>query len=64
MIIIGVAVVLVACCMFACGLVMGFEIIPDLLGIGASPAVPKGTPTPVGMLHVVQYFAQVTSIIG
>lgn len=56
MLIIGVAVVLVACCMFACGLVFGFEIIPDLLGIGAGPATPKGTPTPVGLLQIIQYF--------
>ncbi len=54
-IIIGVAIVLVACCMFACGLVFGFELIPDMLGLGGT-AVPKATPTPVSLLQAIQYF--------
>jgi uncharacterized membrane protein YvbJ len=64
LIIIGAAIILVACCMFACGLVFGFEIIPDILGVGAGAATPKATPTPVGLLHVVQYLTTVISVIG
>ena len=64
MIIIGAAIVLVACCMFACGLVFGFELIPDILGMGGSPATPKGTPTPQGLLHIVQYLTTVVWVIG
>ena len=56
LIIIGVAVVLVACCMFACGLLFGFEIIPDILGAGAT-SVPKVSPTstPAGWLPLIHY---------
>ncbi len=56
MLIIGAAIVLVACCMFACGLVFGFEIIPDLLGLGGSAPKPVPSPTPVGWLPVIQFF--------
>jgi len=58
LVVIGVAVVLIACLMFCCGLVFGFEIIPDLLGIGGGAAVPKASPTatPVGLLPIFQYF--------
>lgn len=58
LIILVVAVVLVGCCMFACGLVFGFEFIPDLLGIGRGAAVPKvtPTPTPTGMLPILRWF--------
>ncbi len=56
-IIIGAAVLLVACCMFACGLVFGFEIIPDILGIGGGAAVPKAvpSPTPSSWLPIIHY---------
>ncbi len=58
LIILVVAVVLVGCCMFACGLVFGFELIPDLLGIGGGAAVPKvtPTPTPASMLPILRLF--------
>ena len=58
MIILIVAVVLVGCCMFACGLVFGFEIIPDILGMGGGAAVPKATPspTPAGWLPIIHFF--------
>lgn len=56
-IIIGVALVLVACLMLCCGLVLGFEIIPDILGLGGGAAVPKTTPTPTpaGLLPILHY---------
>ncbi len=58
LIIMVVAVVLVGCCMFACGLVFGFELIPDILGIGGGAAVPKvtPTPTPASMLPLLHWF--------
>jgi hypothetical protein len=58
LVVIGIAVVLVACLMFCCGLVFGFEIIPDILGIRGGAAVPKTTPTPtpVGLLPIIHYF--------
>lgn len=58
LVVIGIAVVLIACLMFCCGLVFGFEIIPDLLGIGGGAAVPKTTPTPTpaGLLPIIHYF--------
>ncbi len=49
-------VALVACCAFACGLLLGFEIIPGLLGINsANPTprpTPRVTPTPQAMLTI------------
>ncbi len=55
MIIIAGALILAVCCAFACGLVFGFEIIPDILGIGGAaaptPALrPTVIPTPSTML--------------
>ena len=57
-VIIGIALVVIACCMFACGLVFGFEIIPDLMGIRGGTAVPKAipSPTPAAWLPIIQYF--------
>ncbi len=54
-IIIGAALLLAVCCAFACGLVFGFEIIPDVLGLGAAagatPTIrPTVTPTPASFL--------------
>ena len=56
LIIIGVAIVVLACCMFACGLAFGFEFIPDMLGIG-SGAGPKPSPTstPAGWLPIIRF---------
>ena len=59
MFVIAAALILAVCCAFACGLVFGFEIIPDLLGIGgAAPATtprPGITPTPSSLLPILQY---------
>ncbi len=57
MILIVGALILAVCCAFACGLVFGFEIIPDILGLGgAGPAPrPTGFPTPNSLLPVVRY---------
>lgn len=50
---------LVACCALTCGLLLGFEVIPTLLGIGGGAAVPKPTPwvtpTPQSMLTIFYY---------
>ncbi len=56
MIIIALAVVVVACCMFACGVAFGFEIIPDILGLGSGSS-PKVSPTntPAGWLPIIHY---------
>ena len=58
MAIIVVAAILILCCVFACGLTFGFEIIPDILGIGGNQALPKVTPTPTpsGWLPIFRYF--------
>ena len=59
MIIIAGALILAICCAFACGLVFGFEIIPDLLGMGAGgpPATPRPTsaPTPSSLLPIIYH---------
>lgn len=58
-ILIGAIALIAMCCVFACGLALGFEIIPDLLGIGgASGVVPspvKATPTPQSLLPIVYW---------
>ncbi|MBI4790260.1 MAG: hypothetical protein HY782_24765 [Chloroflexi bacterium] len=59
MIVVVGALILAVCCAFACGLVLGFEIIPDLMGLGA-PSVgptprPTGAPTPSSLLPIVRY---------
>jgi len=60
LLIIGAVLILALCCAFACGLLLGFELIPDLLGIGGNAAVPKPTPkftpTPQSLLPIIQYF--------
>ncbi len=63
MIVIAGALILAVCCAFACGLVFGFEIIPDVAqalgfgGTGATPVpTPRFTPTPSGLLPVIRYF--------
>jgi hypothetical protein len=49
-------VILVACCAFACGLLIGIELIPDLLGSVSTPKpTPRVTPTPQSMLFIVHY---------
>ncbi len=57
-VVIGV-LLLVACCAFACGMLIGFELIPDLFGIGGGAALPKPTPrvtpTPQSMMLVFNY---------
>ena len=56
-ILIGAAVLIVACCMFACGLVFGFEVIPIVFGSGTTPTPrPRGTPTPTGLLPTLIFF--------
>jgi len=56
-VIIGLVAVLLVCCVFACGLVFGFEIIPDILGLGSSSAAPKpATPTPTSLLPIIRLF--------
>lgn len=56
LIIIGATVLLLACCMFACGFINGFEIIPDILSALGGGA-PKVTPTstPAGWLPIIHY---------
>jgi hypothetical protein len=50
-IIIGV-LILAACCAFACGILIGFEISPMLPG-GAAPApTPRVSPTPSSLLPI------------
>lgn len=59
MMIIAGAIILALCCAFACGLIFGFELIPDLLGMGAStpvPPRPTSAPTPSSLLPVIRYF--------
>ncbi len=57
-IVIGI-LLLVACCAFACGILIGFELIPGLLGIGGGAATPRPTPrvtpTPQSMLMIFYY---------
>ncbi len=56
--IIAGALILAICCAFACGLIFGFELIPDLLGIGGGSAVPPRpttVPTPIGLLPIIHY---------
>ena len=59
LILIGAVVVMALCCALACGILLGFELIPDLLGIGGGAAVPKPTPrftpTPQSMLFMLHY---------
>ena len=58
LLIIAGALILAICCAFACGLLFGFELIPDLLGIGgaAGPAPrPTTVPTPSTWLPVLHY---------
>ncbi len=54
LILIAGVVLLVACCAFACGLLIGFELIPDVLGLTGGAATPRPTPrftpTPQGMI--------------
>jgi hypothetical protein len=67
MIIIVGAVLLAVCCAFACGLLFGFEIIPDIaafMGLsGAGPAGPTPrptfTPTPSSMLPIIHYVLRI-----
>jgi hypothetical protein len=51
--------VIVACCAFACGLLLGFELIPDLLGLTGGAATPRPTPrvtpTPQSMWMLFNY---------
>ena len=56
-IIIGAVLIIALCCAFSCGLLFGFEIIPDLFGgaAGATP-VPKPSPTPQSLLPIIHYF--------
>lgn len=61
MIVIIGAVLLAVCCAFACGLLFGFEIIPDVAGIagfgssaGPTPR-PTFTPTPVSLLPMIHH---------
>ncbi len=57
--IIAGALILAICCAFACGLIFGFELIPDLLGMGGASAVPPPrpttAPTPTGLLPILHY---------
>ncbi len=61
MIVIIGAVLLAVCCAFACGLLFGFEIIPDVAGVvglgGAAGPTPRPTftPTPSSLLPSIQY---------
>ncbi len=61
MIIIVGAVLLAVCCAFACGLLFGFEIIPDIgqfMGLGGAPGAtprPTFTPTPSSLLPIIHY---------
>jgi hypothetical protein len=54
MLIVGAAILAAILCAFACGLLFGFEIIPDLLGMGVgggvTPTRVPGTPTPTGLM--------------
>ncbi|MCL4393389.1 MAG: zinc ribbon domain-containing protein [Chloroflexi bacterium] len=54
-VIIGAAFVLVAAEGPSFGIVLGFEIIPDILGIGSGSGVPKLTPTPSSFLPLLHY---------
>ncbi|MBI5034826.1 MAG: zinc ribbon domain-containing protein [Chloroflexi bacterium] len=59
MILIGGVVVIALCCAFSCGLLLGFELIPDLLGIGGATApkpTPRPTVTPQSLLPIFHYF--------
>jgi hypothetical protein len=55
MIIVIAVLILAACCAFACGLLLGFEISPMLPG-GSTPApTPRFTPTRESLLLIWQY---------
>jgi hypothetical protein len=57
-VVIAVIGIVALCCAFFCGLVFGFEIIPDLLGIGSVPApapTPRPSPTPSSLLPIIHY---------
>ena len=60
LILIGGIVIIALCCALACGLLLGFELIPDLLGTGGGAAVPKPTvrptATPQSMMFIIRYF--------
>ncbi len=53
------AMVLALCCVFACGILFGFEIIPDILQFtgmgGPAGPTPRPTPTPVSLLPIIHY---------
>ncbi len=58
MVIIGAVLLLAICCAFACGLLIGFELIPDMLGIGSAAApkpTPRFTPTPQSLLLIFHF---------
>lgn len=58
LLIIAGALMLAICFAFACGLIFGFELIPDLLGLGgASPVPPRPTtaPIPSSLLPILNY---------
>lgn len=59
MIIIAGALILAVCCAFACGLAFGFEIIPDILGLGGAapttPVRPTTFPTPSSFLPLLHW---------
>jgi hypothetical protein len=67
MIIIIGAVILAVCCAFACGLLFGFEIVPDIAAFaGFSGAGPTGptprptfTPTPSSLLPIIHYVLRI-----
>ncbi len=61
MIVIVGAVLLAVCCAFACGLLFGFELIPDIAGAigwggpaGPTPR-PTSAPTPSSLLPLIHY---------
>ncbi len=58
MLVAGAVLVLALCCVFACGILFGFEIIPDLLGYTAAPParVPPATVTPAALNLVPVFF--------
>jgi len=59
LILIGGIMLIALCCALACGLLLGFELIPDLLGIGGGVTTPKPTPrftpTPQSMMFIIRY---------
>lgn len=64
MVVLIVALLLAVACAFCCGLIFGFEIIPDILGLGSAapatkttpvPATPVPTGSPTSLLFIAQY---------